>query len=221
MLTSAQQSRFHEQIDHYAQSQSLTLSSQQIDAILQYLNLFIKWNKTYNLSAIREPNDMFTKHILDSLSVAAHINGKRFIDVGTGGGLPGLVLAICFPDREFVLLDSAGKKTRFLENVKRELKLSNVEVQNLRVESFTPEARFDGVISRAFASLHDMLHWCQHLVNDNGVFYAMKGVEPQDELKQLDKKYQLHGIKTLTVPNLDANRCLVELSLAQCHNESA
>lgn len=215
MLTSTQQSHFYEQIQQYAHSQLLTLTHEQIDTILQYLNLFIKWNKTYNLSAIREPNDMFTKHILDSLSVAAHIEGERFIDVGTGGGLPGLVLAICFPHREFVLLDSAGKKTRFLENVKRELKLTNVDVQNLRVESYTPGARFDGVISRAFASLHDMLHWCAHLVNDNGRFYAMKGIEPHDELKQLDKQYQLHAVKTLTVPNLDANRCLVELSLAQ------
>lgn len=221
MLTATQHSQFKARIRQYLQSVSYEITDEKIDALLAYLALFIKWNKTYNLSAIRDPEAMFVKHILDSLSVIPHVKGTRFIDVGTGGGLPGMVLAICFDQRQFVLLDSAGKKTRFLENVKRELKLHNVDVQNCRVESYQPPQKFDGVISRAFASLHDMLHWCAHLVADTGKFYAMKGLTPQDEIDTLAEQYRVHSVTPLQVPDLEANRCLIELSLAQPHCKRA
>jgi len=183
----------------------------QLDALNVYLELFIKWNNAYNLSAIRDPNEMVVKHLLDSLSVAHLIDGERFIDVGTGGGLPGIPLAICFPHRHFTLLDSAGKKTRFLFQVKQTLKLDNVQVENCRVESYQPEKLYDGVISRAFASLRDMTDYCQHLIHEDGKFWAMKGVFPDHELSEMEKHYKVFASYPLQVPGLEEQRCLVVL----------
>lgn len=215
MLTNKQEVLFIKRISDYANTLKLPLSESQITCLVNYLALFIKWNKVYNLSAIRDPEEMFVKHLLDSLSIAPLINGERFIDVGTGGGLPGVILAICFPSKHFTLLDSAGKKTRFLVQVKQALQLTNIQVENTRVESFKPSQPYCAVISRAFASLHDFLTLCQHLILPNGRYYAMKGVEPASEIKSLASPYQLDAIYTLNVPDLQANRCLLELSLAQ------
>lgn len=190
---------------------SFQLSESQLELLLRYLELFIKWNKTYNLSAIRDPIEMVSKHLLDSLSIAQLIEGERFIDVGTGGGLPGIPLAICFPQRHFTLLDSAGKKTRFLFQVKQTLELENVQIENRRVESFTPNPLYDGVISRAFASLADMTEACQHLVPHHGKFWAMKGVFPEHELSELQKHYIFENALPLQVPGLEGERCLVVL----------
>ena len=125
----------------------LTLDAPQQRQLLEYLALFIKWNQAYNLSAIRDPEQMLRLHLLDSLSIAPYLTGQRFIDVGTGGGLPGIPLAICFPERHFTLLDSAGKKMRFLFQVKQSLKLANVDTQNCRVEAYQPAQLYDGVDS--------------------------------------------------------------------------
>lgn len=190
----------------------ISIADKQLAALLDYHQRFIKWNQAYNLSAIRDPEEMVYKHLLDSLSVVSHVkrsSALRFIDVGTGGGLPGIPLAICFPERRFTLLDSAGKKTRFLQQTTFDMKLANVEVLNSRVEDFHPDTSFDVVISRAFATLYDMVSWCQHLIHDKGEFWAMKGVFPQDELSALQKNYKVESCSTLSVPGHIGERCLV------------
>ncbi len=189
----------------------LTLDAPQQRQLLEYLALFIKWNQAYNLSAIRDPEQMLRLHLLDSLSIAPHLTGQRFIDVGTGGGLPGIPLAICFPERHFTLLDSAGKKMRFLFQVKQSLKLANVDTQNCRVEAYQPAQLYDGVISRAFASLQDMTDACQHLLAPNGRFWAMKGQQPHTELSTVAKHYTVAHSYPLAVPGVDAERCLIAL----------
>lgn len=199
----------HQLLVSGAQQLGLDLKLQQIDQLLAYLELFDKWNNAFNLSAIREPAAMVKLHLLDSLSIASVLQGDRFIDVGTGGGLPGIPLAIKYPRKSFTLLDSAGKKTRFLFQVKQELGLDNVTVENRRVENFHPPQRFDGVISRAFASLPDMVDSCAHLLNEGGRFWAMKGQVPVEELKEIETKYALEHCYSLQVPGVEAQRCLL------------
>lgn len=189
----------------------IELEQKQANLLMEYLVLFEKWNRAYNLSAIRDPMAMVKLHLLDSLSIFPYLDGNRFIDVGTGGGLPGIPMAIMFPNRSFTLLDSAGKKTRFLFQVKQSLKLDNVEIENCRVESFKPEQLFDGVISRAFASLQDMTNGCKHLLSPYGRFWAMKGLVPKDELKVIEQDYSMESCDVLNIPGLDAERCLVAL----------
>lgn len=192
----------------------ITPSDQQIDLLMQYLGLFIKWNKAYNLSAIRDPMAMVTLHLLDSLSVAPYFADKpaiRVLDVGTGGGLPGIPLAIMYPHMAFTLLDSAGKKMRFLFQVANELGLTNVQVQNMRVEKFQPVDKFDIIISRAFASIRDFVTGAAHLRAEHGAFWAMKGQNPVDELSEMGKHYIVAGSHRLVVPGLDAERCLIQL----------
>lgn len=203
--------RFAEQIHDGAKRLNFELDSGKITNFTAYLEQFIKWNKAYNLSAIRDPEQIISKHLLDSLSIASLIEGNRFIDVGTGGGLPGIPLAIAFPERSFTLLDSNGKKTRFLFQVKQLLELDNVEIVDHRVESYHPEPRFDGVITRAFSSLKTMTESCDHLLNDDGRFWAMKGVFPEDELRQLEKRYIVEATFKLDVPEVGGERTLVVL----------
>ena len=140
-----------------AQQLNIALSESQQEQLLQYLGLLIKWNKAYNLTAVRNPDEMVSRHLLDSLSVVDCVQkyGDHWLDVGSGGGMPGVPLAILFPERQFTLLDSNGKKTRFLTQVKLELKLDNLQVIHSRVEAYTPEQAFTGIISRAFSSLED------------------------------------------------------------------
>lgn len=187
----------------------LALTSTQEQKLIEYLELLYKWNKAYNITAIRDPHAMVPLHLLDSLSVAPHVHGNRVIDVGTGGGLPGIPLAIMLPDKHFTLLDSNGKKTRFLFQAIQALGLKNVEVINSRVEAHRPETPYDGVISRAFASLKDMTDGCHHLVDSDGCFYAMKGVFPQGELSEVEKNYIVVASYPLTVPGVDGERCLL------------
>ena len=185
------------------------LSDEKIEILLSYHQLLIKWNKAYNLTAVRDPIAMISRHLLDSLTIDPFLTGQRFIDVGTGAGLPGIILAIIFPEREFHLLDSNGKKTRFLFQVKTELGLSNVTVHHCRVEKHHPEQIYDGVLSRAFATLSDMVDGSQHLLADNGHFYAMKGLYPTEELSDLEKTYKVKACHRLQVPNSDSERHLV------------
>jgi 16S rRNA (guanine527-N7)-methyltransferase len=196
---------------HGAQELGIVLEQKKCDLLMEYLVLFEKWNRTYNLSAIRDPMAMVSLHLLDSLSIFPYLHGQRFIDVGTGGGLPGIPMAIMFPNSHFTLLDSAGKKTRFLFQVKQALNLENVDIQNCRVESFKPIEMYDGVISRAFSSLKDMTGNCKHLLTKNGRFWAMKGVVPKSEIQSIEEEYLMVNCHLLTIPNLDVERCLVEL----------
>jgi 16S rRNA (guanine527-N7)-methyltransferase len=159
---------------------------------------------------------MVVRHLLDSLTVVPHVAaaGGRIIDVGTGGGLPGVVLAIMFPAKHFTLLDSNGKKTRFLFQVKTALKLDNMQVENCRVEQHQPALPYDAVISRAFASLRDMTGGCAHLLAEGGCFLAMKGHYPEDELSALAKRYKVQSSHPLRVPGDDGERHLLVLTAA-------
>lgn len=181
--------------------------------LLDYLALLVKWNKAYNLTAVRDPRQMVVKHLLDSLAIAPYVRGGRLIDVGTGGGLPGVPLSIVFPEREFHLLDSNGKKTRFLFQVKTALGLDNMTVHQARVESFQCEPAFDTVLSRAFASLQDMVSGCRHLLAENGRFLAMKGAYPREEVDTIEHWCAVEAVHSLTVPGLDEQRHLVEMTL--------
>lgn len=193
---------------------SLELSDQQVELLIAYLAEFDKWNKAYNLSAVRDPMEMVERHLLDSLVLApllAESNAQRIIDVGTGGGLPGIPLSIVFPDKQWVLLDSNGKKTRFLFQVKTSLKLSNVQVENTRVEAYQPNDLFDIVVSRAFASLEDMVTGTTHLLAEQGRFWAMKGIYPEKELRDCEKHAIVESAISLEVPNQDGERHLLIL----------
>lgn len=201
-----------EQLKGLLDQAQINLSEGQIEQQLALVGLLDKWNKAYNLTSVRNPKDMLTRHIMDSLAVRKYLHGQRFIDVGTGPGLPGLPLAIVEPDKEFVLLDSLGKRIRFIRQVCHELKLSNVTAVQARVEDYQDEKQFDGVISRAFASLNDMLSWCEHLPAENGRFYALKGLYPQDELEQLPGQYKIESIEQINVPGIDASRHIVIIS---------
>jgi len=192
-----------------AQQMGIALTDQQAADLLAYLLLFEKWNKAYNLSAVRDIEQMLSRHLLDSLSVVPYIDQQDYIDVGTGGGLPGIPLAIMFPEKRFTLLDSNGKKSRFQFQAVTELKLGNVSVHNGRVEQFQPAELFDGVISRAFASLKDMTDGCQHLLKPCGRFLAMKGIYPEDELSDLGKHYKVSASYPLQVPDEDGERHLL------------
>ncbi|EHP3509239.1 16S rRNA (guanine(527)-N(7))-methyltransferase RsmG [Vibrio cholerae] len=200
-------------LDALISKTSLTVTEQQREQLVGYVQLLDKWNKAYNLTSVRDPMEMLVKHILDSLVVSPHLVGERFIDVGTGPGLPGIPLAIMHPDKEFVLLDSLGKRIRFLKQVTHDLKINNVLPVQSRVEEFDPESGFDGVLSRAFASMTDMVNWCQHLPKPNaGVFLALKGVRPDDEITLLPEWCSVTDIKALQVPELEGERHLVILS---------
>ncbi len=184
----------------------LEATDKQLEFFNRYLNLLNKWNKAYNLTAVRDIHEMLNRHLTDSLSVAPFIEIDRLIDVGTGPGLPGIPLAILYPEKNFHLLDSNGKKTRFLQQVKLELGLDNIEVINDRVERVNIDPQFDGVLSRAFTTLEDMLEKSEHLCAQGGQFYAMKGLWPEDELQPVEKPYKVHA---LNWPGNDTERHLV------------
>lgn len=191
----------------------IDLSETQLQQLLDYLALLNKWNKAYNLTAVRDPAEMVSRHLLDSLSVVpqAEQGGARWLDVGSGGGMPGIPLAIMFPERNFTLLDSNGKKTRFLTQVKLELKLPNVEVVHSRVEQFSPAQPFTDITSRAFSSLDDFANWTRHLSDRDTRWLAMKGVQPEDELQALPADFQLERCVVLKVPGCQGQRHLLIL----------
>lgn len=190
-------------------SAGITLPENQKQQLVGYVELLHKWNKAYNLTSVRRPEEMLVRHILDSIVVEPHLQGSRFIDVGTGPGLPGIPLAIVRPDSHFTLLDSLGKRVRFLRQVQHELHLENITPVQSRVEEFPAQPPFDGVISRAFASLTDMVTWCKHLPAENGRFYALKGLRPDDEIAVLPASFSVEEVIRLQVPELDGERHLV------------
>lgn len=197
------------QLQQLIQQSDLEVSEQQAIKLVQYVQMMVKWNKAYNLTSVRQPEQMLVKHIMDSIMVAPHLVGSSYIDVGTGPGLPGIPLAIMCAQKHFVLLDSLGKRVRFMKQVGFELGLDNIQPVQSRVEDFQPAMPIDGVLSRAFASLKDMLHWCQHLVDTQGEFLALKGLFPADELAQLPQEYQLKHSIELTIPGLEGSRHLL------------
>lgn len=190
---------------------SLQLTDLQLQQLVTYVQLLDKWNSAYNLTSVRDPQEMLVKHILDSIVVAPHLHGGSIIDVGTGPGLPGVPLAICCPDKSFTLLDSLGKRIRFLNQVKIQLKLNNIQPLQSRVEDHQPVAGYDSVVSRAFASMTDMVTWCRHLPGENGQFLAMKGAQVQEEIAALPDFVKVVDTIELQVPELVGQRYLVRL----------
>jgi len=188
----------------------LELGSETQQKLLDYLALLQKWNKVYNLTAIRNAEQMISHHLLDSLAVLPHLSSGRWLDVGCGAGLPGLVLAIARPDWKFTLLDSNSKKTSFVQQAVIELGLHNVTVCCARVEELQSDQKFDGIISRAFAETADFVTLTRHLLADNGRWAAMKGT-PEQELQRLPGDIVVERIIPLCVSGLDAARCLVLL----------
>lgn len=201
----------------------MELSEKNYSQLLAYLNLIIKWNKAYNLTAIRDPKEMVRLHLLDSLAALPLIcavdseepKPERVIDVGTGAGLPGVVLAILKPDIQVALLDTNGKKCRFLNQVKIELQLGNIEVIHHRVETYSPKMAYEVVISRAFATLKDMTDNAGHLLSDGGRFLAMKGRYPEQEIAELDSRFLFEKAYPLQIPGLDVERHLIEISISK------
>lgn len=189
----------------------LSLSESQQQALLDYIALLQKWNKVYNLTAVREPENMLYQHLLDSLAVLPYVGAGRLLDVGTGGGLPGIVLAIARPELDITLLDSNQKKTTFLRQACIQQGLKNVKVECLRVDNYQPTPLFDMVISRAFSDLTEFVRLSARLCRDGGVLLAMKGVYPHDELVKLPPEFHRQEIIALNVPGLEAQRNLVIL----------
>lgn len=197
-----------------AQQLELDLTSDQLTKLEAYIQLLVKWNRAYNLTAIRDPHQMVSYHLLDSLVLAHHFSERDrcILDVGSGAGLPGIPLSILFPDKHFTLLDSNGKKTRFIVQTTIELELPNCSAVNTRVENFSPEQGFDVVVSRAFASIRDFFVGAHHLLGEQGRLYAMKGKYPYRELEELAAGAQIVQVEKLLVPFLDEERHLVVLS---------
>lgn len=198
----------------------LSLSDVQIDSLLAYQSLIGKWNKVYNLTAVRDPDDMLTHHLLDSLAVISPLRRQlallapsprvepvRLLDVGSGAGLPGVVIAICCPDIRVDCVDTVGKKAAFIQQVAVTLKLPNLRGVHARVETLTD--KYQVISSRAFASLSDFTNWSVQAVAPQGVWLAMKGKHPVDELAALSPDVQVFHVEHLTVPGLEAERCLI------------
>ena len=185
-------------IDQQFKKIKISCSENQIQQFNMYINLLNKWNKAFNLTSVRNIMDMLERHLVDSLSIAKYIQGERLIDVGTGAGLPGIPLAILYPKKTFFLLDSNGKKTRFLKQVKTEMTLDNIEVINMRTENYQPDEKFDGVLSRAFSSLQEMIEVTEHLCKKEGYFFAMKGQYPELELQAITKPYKVQKLDWLS-----------------------
>lgn len=191
----------------------LVACEERIDKMLLFLQLIEKWNKAYNLTAIRRAEEMVSLHLLDSLAAVPYVSGQRVIDVGTGAGLPGIPLAICLPEKDFVLLDSNAKKTRFVQQAVIELGLKNVTVCQERAEFYQPEPKFDVVVTRAFASLWDIVLLTSHLLTGTGTLLAMKGRVAESDTSGIEADC---SVIPLNVPGLMAERCLVKIdSLAQ------
>ncbi|WP_158972816.1 16S rRNA (guanine(527)-N(7))-methyltransferase RsmG [Paraglaciecola sp. L3A3] len=205
------ESRLLTVLENSLQDCNLTITIDQQQKLVAFVIMIDKWNKTYNLTSVRDPEQMMIKHIVDSIVVSPYLEESQYIDVGTGPGLPGIPLAIMCPDKNFILLDSLGKRVRFMKQVAYELKIDNIQPVQSRVEDFEPEVKLDGVLSRAFASLKDMLHWCQHLVDSQGVFLALKGQLPIAEINELPAEFKVLETIRLDVPKLEGERHIVKI----------
>ncbi len=198
-----------------AEALQLGLDGEQLERLLDYLALLSKWNSTYNLTAVRDPVQMVTQHLLDSLAaVPAFAGVRRVLDVGAGGGLPGMVLAIARPQLQVALIDTVHKKTAFLTQAKAELGLVNVTVHTGRVEQLQVAEPYDAITSRAFAELADFIGWSQHLLQRGGRFIALKGVLPAEEIARLPAGWRVTATPALQVPGLNAERHLIVIERA-------
>jgi 16S rRNA (guanine527-N7)-methyltransferase len=191
----------------------LSLPSDAVARLLDYQALLERWNGTYNLTAVRDPAEMITRHLLDSLAILPYVQGESLADLGTGPGLPGIVLAIAAPGREILLVDSNGKKVRFLREAIRALKLEGVRAAQSRVEDV--QGQFDCITARAFASFADMLGWGGHLLAPDGLWLAMKGRQFEDELSGVPAAFAVRETHVLAVPGLDAERQLLVIGHAK------
>ena len=192
-----------------AELMQINLSDKQISQLLSYLTLLLKWNRTYNLSAIRDPIESVKKHLLDSLSIISHLKPGRLLDVGSGAGLPGIVVSIMAPEIEVSVLDSVGKKCRFMQVVKTELELENLTIINSRVESFEKNKYYNQITSRAFAGVCKTIQLTEHLLADNGIYLLMKG----DYIKEKDIEKLNVTIHSLSVPFIAETRSVLEIKL--------
>jgi 16S rRNA (guanine527-N7)-methyltransferase len=196
------------------QRMALKLSDQMIDQLMTYLNLVEKWNRVYNLTAIRERDEMIKLHFLDSLSILNHVHVKNILDVGSGAGFPGIVLAITKPELKVTVMDSVNKKTTFMQQVKSELALTNLDVVNSRVEDYQPITLFEAVTSRAFSNLKNMMSLTQHTLQKEGMWLAMKSKDVKEELEEFEKNQ--YTLIPLEVPFINAERYLVILKKDNC-----
>jgi 16S rRNA (guanine527-N7)-methyltransferase len=184
------------------------------ERLMEFITELMNWNRIYNLTSVRKPNEIVTRHILDSLSILPYLEGRRVLDIGTGAGLPGIPLAIACPEREFVLLDSSSKKLRFVQQTLAILKLDNVLLEHTRIEDYKPQERFDSVICRAFSELRELYRHAARLCTSSGRVLAMKGIYPVAEIEGLDNRNVIEKVVSLTIPGLDAERHLVCMQAA-------
>ena len=198
--------QWERQLEQGLQEMAIDLSAGQRQQLLGYLTLLQKWNRRFNLTAVRDPGEMVSRQLLDSLSVLKLLRGSRVLDVGSGPGLPGIPLAIALPEVHFALLDSNGKKTRFMEQARMEIGLGNVIVVRSRVEVYQPPAPFDTITSRAFASLGKMVELTSHLLTEGGRYLAMKGAVPREEIEAMEEMGGRLAIQSLAVPGTQGER---------------
>ncbi len=191
------------------QELKLAADEKQIDLLLTFITLIEKWNKAYNLTAVRDQEDMVRLHLLDSLAILPYLEGNRIADIGTGAGLPGIPLAIFLPNVEFTLIDSNSKKTRFVQQAILELQLKNVTVIHSRVENIQIDQLFSSLILRAFSNMQNIITLTRHLIDKQGIVFAMKGQNPSEELIKFTEQYTIIPIK---VPGVDAERCLIRIT---------
>lgn len=194
------------------QALDIQADANQIASLLQYLSLLKKWNASFNLSGITEFNDMVSVHLLDSLSLSSFLRGEHFVDAGTGAGLPGIPLAIIHPEKHFTLIDSNGKKTRFLFQVKLALNLGNISIENCRIEHYQSPRQIDMVMCRAFSSLEDTVAKTQQLLKKGSKLLAMKGRYPDQEIDQLPAGFEVTSIAKSGIPGSDSQRHVIEIS---------
>ncbi|MBI1452722.1 MULTISPECIES: 16S rRNA (guanine(527)-N(7))-methyltransferase RsmG [Acinetobacter] len=204
---------FFQELKQGSQALGLSLSDEALNLLLKYQDALVLWNKAYNLTAIRDPKEMLVKHLLDSLSILKDLPAGRLLDIGTGGGMPGMIIALCQPERQCVLLDSNGKKIRFLKQFIADLKLTNVIAVQTRVEnedSIQELGKFDVITSRAFASLTDFIHASLPFMHDSSIIASMKGLIPSEEVEAFKDQFSCKIIE-LKVPRLDEQRHLLLL----------
>ncbi|TVP59495.1 MAG: 16S rRNA (guanine(527)-N(7))-methyltransferase RsmG [Halomonadaceae bacterium] len=201
----------HQQLLDGAQQLGVPVTPDQARQLTAFLDLLQKWNKAYNLTAVRDRQGMLYRHLLDSLSLAPFIHSDRVLDVGAGGGLPGVVLALLYPQRQFTLLDGNHKKSRFLIQCRIELGLTNLQAVTARAQDFIPDAPYPQISSRAFTALANLVDWCGHLLAPGGEFLAMKGQYPAEELAALPPGWTLHSCQAIKVPGCEGDRHILRL----------